>query len=259
MELKQHSNLYTLYPNLKKVRTLPRFPYCYLTFAFEWKEDSGGKGSNGRAKKEVKCSPVMAVNDISLMGMQLKLASPIDGPKVGASISGLLSWKQDKCSIKGKIEWVAKEYVGISFAKTKTMQKSLQKFLSPANAAKHLLPLHQMNLEMEKPAELSHWLYADGPVEVFVWKYPDGEMKCFQIIFFDDFIEWQDGIGMSSGRVVNVRGEETPLYHREEFHFDMDSSFKQSRRVQAYDLINCLQEEMLGEQVKRFLLTKLDS
>jgi hypothetical protein len=150
-------------------RTLPRFPFCYLTF----------KTQQDAHAHEVK--------DISLTGMQLGVGPDGEAYTEGELLSGTVHWLGQELVMNGKVMWSTKGRVGVEFSKRQELTESLQKFLSHERVVHALKPLHRMDYGAELPAKLKYWLRCDGPVEIFVWQHQDGELSQFQILQFRKF------------------------------------------------------------------------
>ena len=118
-------------------------------------------------------------------------------------------------------------------------------------------PLHQSSMDLEMPTGLRYWLQADGPVEIFVWCHAHSDISRFQLIMMDSFVEYQDGKGLKSGRVVTKRDLDTPLVKEDEFVFEMDERLDDNRLGFARDIVTHLPSEFLPDNVLDFLKLKL--
>lgn len=222
-------------------RTFPRFPFCYLTF-------KGSNGQNGRA---------FEVTDISHTGMQLRLREGTPQFEKGSSLSGMLHWLGEELTIEGITRWVKEERVGVEFQGTESFYQKLKDFLSTTSFAENLRPLHLSSFGLELPRNLKFWLRTDGPCEVFLWEHPDGEFKEFQVIIMENFIEWKDGEGLRTGRVLSKRDQDTPLVSEDEFVFFMDEQTSVDRVRLAQRLCQQIDESLIDDHALSFLLRKL--
>lgn len=238
--MENHFSLIKNTRGTQEVRKLPRFPFCYLTFKCD-------DGENDR---------VFEVVDISPSGIQLNLKSSIS-LKNGSLLSGHLHWAGDKIEIKAQVIWQNQQRVGLEFANMTQFRKEIEKFLTIPRFAKHLKPIHEMNFGAELPTNLKYWLRADGPCEVFIWNHPRVAFECFQILIMEHFVEWQDGIGLKTGRVLSKRNVDSPLLTEDEFVFLFDHEIDGKKLKQALSLIENTQSEYLDKETFNFLFMKL--
>lgn len=228
----------TGYQDIEK-RVLPRFPFNYLTF-----------------KTEHDKPQVFAVKDISFSGMQLALKDGGHPHKNGEKIKGRLHWKGAQLELEAQVKWVHGQRLGVEFQAETGFEDEIKSFLSINNIIKSMRPLHRSALDLDLPANLKYWLQADGPVEVFIW-YGHSDISRFQLIMMDSFVEYQDGKGLKSGKVVTKRDLDTPLVKEDEFVFEMDERLNDDRLDFAKNIVAHIPEEFLPEDVLDFLRLKL--
>lgn len=221
-------------------RVFPRFPFSYLLF----------KADHGEER-------AFEVKDISYSGMQLCLKNGGHSFKVGEHIEGSLQWRAASLEVKGPIKWVKGQRLGVAFSEDDGFEDQIKSFLSIKNIIASMKPLHTAGLDLEVPGDLKVWLQADGPVEFFVWQHSGGDIAKFQIIMMDSFIEYQDGKGLRSGRVLTKRDLETPLVHEDEFVFEIDDQLSEARLDFAQELTAGLPTSYLPASVLDFLKLKL--
>jgi hypothetical protein len=229
----------TGYQDIEK-RVLPRFPFNYLIF-----------------KSDLADSRVFAVKDISYSGMQLGLKDGGHCYKIGDKVTGELHWKGAVLDLEATVKWVHGQRLGVAFATDHQFDTSIKNFLSISNIIKSMRPLHQAAMDIELPAGLRYWLQADGPVELFVWCHSQTDITRFQLIMMDSFVEYQDGKGLKSGRVVTKRDLDTPLVKEDEFIFEMDESLSDERLKFARDIVMHLPHDFLPESIRGFIKLKL--
>jgi len=225
------------FSNLEK-RIFPRFPFGFITFQ-----------SKGHRTFEVK--------DISKSGMQLELKNGEHKYRVGQEISGTIHWLKSDLKIKGQVQWSSENKLGVAFKSTDETFAEIIRLLSIENLAAGLKTLHDADLGLEIPNNLKYWLRNDGPVEVFVWEHSNGEYSQFQVIIMENFVEWMDGEGVKTGRVVTKRDLETPLFSEDEFVFQIDSQLNLERKKLVADLIEQIPESSMSKEAKEFMLFKL--
>jgi hypothetical protein len=219
-------------------RKLPRFPFCYLVF-------------------KSKSNRVFEIKDISFSGMQIALKSGEHNYKVGDTLGGDIHWANSQVNILGKVVWANSLNLGVEFPKTTKVLDSLDQLLSIQNIVTNLKPLHREEFGLELPANLKYWLRADGPIELFIWKHADGELSRFQLILMENFVEWQDGKGVCSGRTKSKRSLETPLLSEDEFIFEFDQQIDINKIQFARSVITNIAEDLLPKSVINFLSLKL--
>lgn len=219
-------------------RKLPSFPFCYLTF----KTDENSR--------------VLEVKDISYTGMQIALK---EGENYAADdiIKGRIHWLGSSLDVVGTVKWTTGNRLGLEFAKKRDVQEGVANFLDLNNLVQKMKPLHKVEDGLEIPARLKYWLRSDGPVELFVWQHNNGETQKFQVLFMEHFVEWEDGTGLQTGRVLSKRNADTPLIEEDEWVFSIDN-YADAKRVQRVkELVGHIGEELLPTEARGFLLRQL--
>src|SRR5690606_33734300 len=135
--------------------------------------------------------------------------------------------------------------------------REIQNFLSVNNIVRSMRPVHANEMAMDVPSNLKYWVRADGPFEIFVWRHNDGEVARFQIIMMEHLVEWRDGKGVKTGRVISKRDMDTPLLCEDEMVFQLDEHLDEAKLNMASDLVQALGDEHLPEGAREFLGLKL--
>ena len=221
-------------------RVFPRFPFSYLTF----------KGDSDKDK-------VFEVKDISHSGMQLSLRDGGHKYVPGSKIKGDLRWRGLNLQASGKVKWVSGPCLGIAFSKEKSFQNKIQCFLSIDNIISSMRPIHETLVDIEFPANLTYWLRADGQIEVFVWQHNDHEFSKFQVIFMRQFVEWEDGRGIRTGKILSSRDMDTPLSTEDEFTFEVDKNVDEKKMDFTRTIVEKIPAGFLSEKAHEFLELKL--
>lgn len=219
-------------------RVFPRFPYCFLTFKGE-----------GKMTFEVK--------DISYTGMQLSLKDGAHNYQADQEITGDIHWRGKTMEAKGVVRWINGSRLGVAFTEDSAFQEEIKSFLSVDNIVESMRPLHNSQMDLELPSNLKYWLRTDGPVELFVWQHNDGELARFQLVMLENFVEWEDGRGLKTGRVLTKRDLDTPLVTEDEFVFQMDEGVLDHKVDFGMEIIAKLPPHYLPEHTKDFLKLKL--
>ena len=193
-------------------RKLPRFPFCFLLFRPE-----GSKSA-------------LEVSDISQTGMQVQSKSESMTYHRGQEIKGEMSWYGDSVEVKAAVAWVHGQRAGLKFLEIEQFKHQLEKFFDISRVVEHLRPAHEQKMGFEIPNNLKIWLKTDGPVELFIWEHNDSEIQSFQVILWDQYLEWEDGKGLSTGRVIGRRNLETPLMQENVYDFEPDSESMNPRK-----------------------------
>lgn len=220
-------------------RVLPRFPFCYLTF----KADDTAR--------------VYEIKDISLTGMQLALKDGNHEFSEDVPLKGHIHWLGQHLDIAGTVKWVTGTRMGVEFHKKRDILDRVKTFLDLSEIAKRLKPLHRVDEGLEIPARLKYWVRCDGPVELFVWQHNDGEIAKFQALYLDDFVEWEDGQGVKSGKIVSKRNVDSPLINEDEWLFKLDLSLDERRLSTIKDFIHHIPANMLPDECRSFLSRQL--
>lgn len=229
----------TDYQELEK-RVFPRFPFGFMIF----KESQDNK-------------MVFEVKDISVTGMQLSFRDGTINHQIGSSILGELHWRSSTMQVKGKVQWVREGSLGLSFDSSISFEEKMRTFLSYENIVAHIKPLHKSALDLDLPNNLKYWLKADGVLDLFVWEHSSSGISRFQILMMEHFIEWEEGMGLKSGKVMTQRDLDTPLSLEDEFVFQIDSSVVADKIEMALGVVRKIQEDHLPLEAKEFLIYKL--
>lgn len=220
-------------------RILPRFPFCYLTF------------------KSDDTSRVYEIKDISHTGMQISLKNDDDSFKEESVLKGHIHWLGKNLDISGIVKWHTPNRLGVEFAKKRDVLEKVQNFLQMDEMVKRLKPLHKVEGGLEIPARLKYWLRSDGPVEVFVWQHGDGEIAKAQFLFLETFVEWEDGVGLKTGRILSKRNVDSPLLTEDEWVFQIDQDVDVQKLDRVKGLISHIGEDLLPREVSTFLVRQL--
>jgi hypothetical protein len=241
MVMEQYLNLIKNDEQKVEKRIFPRFPFSYLTYKMS---DSAN-------------SMVFEVINISDTGMQLCLKSGGHNQTPGSEVKGALHWKNAELKTSAKIEWVKGSKMGLSFLACKEFKQKVAHFLSLERVATCMQNIIDTGLELELPTNLKCWVRSDGPCEIFVWSHSHGELSRFELILFNHFIEWQDGRGIQTGRVLQKRDLDTPLCSEDEFMVSLDNSFDPEKIERAKELISNLTDRHISESIRAFVERKL--
>lgn len=220
-------------------RVLPRFPFCYLTF------------------KSDETSRVYEVKDISHTGMQLSLKEDNHNFKEDCVLKGHIHWLGRSLDIAGTVKWATQNRLGVEFLKKREILEKVQDFLSMEEMVKNLKPLHKVDGGLEIPARLKYWLRSDGPFEIFIWNHGDGEIAKMQVLFMETFVEWEDGQGVKTGRILSKRNVDSPLIAEDEWVFKIDPDIDPEKLVRIRTLLGHISEELLPAEVRTFLVRQL--
>lgn len=220
-------------------RILPRFPFCYLTF----KSDENSR--------------VYEIKDISHTGMQISLKEDEPNFSEESILKGSIHWLGKSLDIAGTVKWNTANRLGVEFIKRREVMEKVHDFLDLDNIVKCLKPLHKMDGGIEIPARLKYWLRSDGPVEVFVWQHNDGEVAKFQVLFMEVFVEWEDGSGLKTGRIMSKRNVDSPLVEEDEWLFKIDADLDGEKLDRVKRLITHIPAELLPTEAQSFLARQL--
>ncbi|MFA6239171.1 MAG: PilZ domain-containing protein [Bacteriovorax sp.] len=233
----------TDYQELEK-RVFPRFPFGFMIFREENSDEKNPK-------------IVFEVKDISLSGMQLSFRDGTHNYTQGVTIVGNLQWRGASLLVKGKIQWVREGCIGLSFDSSISLEQKMKSFLSFDNIVSHIKPLHKNELTMDLPNNLKYWLKADGVLEIFVWEHTSSGISRFQVLIMEHFIEWEEGIGLRTGRIMTQRDLDTPLSLEDEFVFQIDEGAVQEKIEMALGVVRKINPEHLPLEAREFLVYKL--
>jgi hypothetical protein len=220
-------------------RVLPRFPFCYLTF----KADDNSR--------------VYEIKDISHTGMQLSLKDNEHEFSPESLLKGSIHWLGKNLDIAGTIKWSTTNRLGVEFVKRREVLEKVKDFLDINAIVKVLKPLHKVDGGLEIPPRLKYWLRADGPVELFIWQHGDGEIAKVQVLFLEVFVEWEDGVGLKTGRILSKRNVDSPLLTEDEWVFKMDADSDGDKIQRVKELVSLIPQDQLPIEVRTFLVRQL--
>jgi len=220
-------------------RVLPRFPFCYLTF------------------KSDETARVYEVKDISHTGMQISLKEEGHHFQADSVLKGSIHWLGKNLDIAGTVKWSTSNRLGVEFVKRREVMEKVQDFLNIKEIVKRLKPLHKVEGGLEIPPRLKYWLRSDGPVELFVWQHGDGEIAKVQVLFLEIFVEWEDGSGLKTGRILSKRNVDSPLLTEDEWVFQMDQDADVEKLVKVKELIALIPQDQLPAEVQTFMVRQL--
>ncbi len=222
-------------------RILPRFPFSYLTFKSDCKEHLHA----------------FQVDNISHSGMRIGLKNGGHKYTEGQEIKGSIHWRGLEVLINGRVMWTRPYDLGVEFSKNKGIQSSLQKFFSVENIVAGIRAVNTEEFDIQTSGELTHWLRADGPAEIFIWQHVDREYSKFQFILLDSFVEWQDGVGVTTGKASRQKDLDAPLTPEDVYLFEFDESVDHQKIKFALSVIEHLSHDVLNSRINDFLSVKL--
>lgn len=198
------------------------------------------------------------VHDLGLNKMNIQLKDGGHHYKVGEAIAGVVHLKDEKLKVAGVVLWVKKDCLGLEFSEETRSSGEFRAFCGIENLMQGLKPLQINNDGMNDiPLNLKYWLKSDGGIEIFVWDHLDGEIKEFQIFFLGKFVEWKDGIGVQTGKILFVYDIDTPLNEKEEIGIEYDNQFSPQTVNSAMKIALNISEKCLVKDDLKFLQRKL--
>ena len=218
-------------------RTFPRFPLSSMTF------------------RPHNLEVIFQVDNIFPSGMYIQLKDGSHGLRQGDAVHGPIHWQGDEVQVKAQVIWAKDNQVGLAFDGSQKMDH----FFSAKNIARGVKALHLPPFDEERPPHLKCWLKAASVLEVFVWSHGDGEYQKVQILFVDNFIEWQDGKGLQTGKLLGHRDRDTPLFDQEELTIRMDCPPDWDKISPICRILGELPEDKLQQSTKEFILMKFNA
>lgn len=233
----------TDYQELEK-RVFPRFPFGFMIFRDETANQSNSK-------------MVFEVKDISLSGMQLAFKDGTHNYTQGGKMTGNLQWRGSSVKVMGKVQWIREGCIGLSFDSSISFEEQMRSFLSFDNIVSHIKPLHKSDMPLDMPNNLKFWLKAGGVLEIFVWEHSSSGISRFQVLMMEHFIEWEEGVGLRTGRIMTQRDLDTPLSFEDEYVFQIDDSAVAEKIEMALGVVRKIQGDHLPVEARDFLVYKL--
>lgn len=224
-------------------RVFPRFPYSFLAFKVQISEQF----------------KTFQVVDISKTGMRIALKDGELPWSKGDEIKGVMRYPGSEMNLAGTIRWKKNLDLGIEFHKNELDEEKMNEFFSFDRIIEGMRPIHALRIEPSPPPGLKYWLRADGPVDVYIWEHGSGGHAKFQIIFFDSYIEWEDGKGVNTGTKVREDFIDSPLSFNEEMLLDFDDAPDINKINKAIHLVEVIPKNYLPKEVTEFINLKLYS
>ncbi|MGB0453558.1 MAG: PilZ domain-containing protein [Bacteriovoracaceae bacterium] len=228
-------------------RILPRFPFSTMTFKLA-KESEAESSSHA-----------FQVSNISSGGMGLGLISGSHQIKKGDFVSGDLRWRENSLTLSGEVAWTNAQGFGLMFQDdmSEIMREKLDNILSLETISRNLRAIHKTEMGINIPSNLKIWLRTDGPVEIFYWTHNDNEFQKIQILVLDQYFEWEDGKGISTGEILSLKNIESPLNQSDEYSVSIDSDVNDDCLKKVSRLIENVASDILPDDAKNFLRCKL--
>jgi hypothetical protein len=189
--------------------------------------------------------------------MQLCFRDGTHDYKIGYKIERELHWRGSSITIKAKIQWARVSALGISFDSSISFEEKMRTFLSFDNIVSHIKPLHKTDMSIELPNNLKFWLKADGVLDLYVWEHSSQGISRFQVLMMEHFIEWEEGVGVKTGRIMTQRDLDTPLTLEDEFVFQIDEDIVTEKVEMALGVVRKISPDHLPLDAKEFLIYKL--
>ena len=73
----------------------------------------------------------------------------------------------------------------------------------------------------------------------------------------EHFIEWEEGLGVKSGKALTQRNLETPLSQENEFVFEIDEALNANKVDMAIGVVEKINGDILPNEAREFILYKL--
>lgn len=236
---------------------------------------------------EERCSnldSIFEVNDVSFTHLYIALRGGRHTYLTGDKICGKLRWHGQEIYIEGKVKWSTDNSIYITILEhleqleqinqhmrgliqdvnyptsSNHATNDLKSFLSVHNVALGLKAIHQLQqseLSLDLPRFLKYWLHAGCLLEIFIWQHSNNEFSRFQIIFLGNFLEWEDGIGIKTGRTISKREIETPLSEEDEVTLSIDNKWDPHKLELFREVVKSLTSKHIPLTAIEFLLIKL--
>jgi hypothetical protein len=212
---------------------------------------------------------IFMVTDISATGMQLTLRAigeeeflhkPLESE---TKVSGIIHWGREEMPVVGSVRWREGLRYGLRFEMPETEQAKFEDFFSLENIVNKMRPLHNPSVgpgpEAELPNSLKYWFKADGAMELFVWMHDHGGHSGIQLILMEDYIEWQDGKGLFTGKKIDKETKtlSTPLTENEELLIEFDDGVVKEKTEKAQRFFSFFNKKHLPELEIEFLRSRL--
>ena len=233
--MERHLNLVKSGKTQEEKRTFPRFPFPSMTF------------------KDQSSNIVFQVDGISPSGMGLQLKDGEHGKGPGDSIQGFIHWQGNELAVSAQVVWARGPRLGVSFQD----QQSVANFLCCENIVQGLKALHLPPFDQQVPPQLKYWLKAASVLELLVWAHGNGEYQKIQILFADNFVEWRDGQGLQTGKLLGHEERDTPLFGQGEATIEMDQNIDPDKVLPLCRIIKEFPEDKIQSADKEFILMKL--
>ena len=221
---------------LQEKRIFPRFPFPTMTF------------------KTDNLPMAFQVSNISTTGMRILLKNGANPLSEGHSLEGTIHWQNHELRLTARVVWAKGQQAGLAFEQP----QKLRSLLSRKNIIQALKPLHLIPLD-SPPPHLKCWLKAASVFELLIWGHGDGKYQKIQALFDGNFVEWQDGQGLQTGKLLSHQDKDTPLFAQDELTLEMDQGIDQEKLTPVRELVQALPLDKIQESAKEFTLLKLQA
>jgi hypothetical protein len=77
------------------------------------------------------------------------------------------------------------------------------------------------------------------------------------VLFLEVFVEWEDGVGLKTGRILSKRNVDSPLLTEDEWVFKMDADSDGDKIQRVKELVSLIPQDQLPIEVRTFLVRQL--
>jgi hypothetical protein len=227
-------------------RIIPRYSFSYLTFKLL---------HHGEMVKAM----TFEVNDVSTEGLALETKFfDLQNFKVGDFLHGVLNWAGERLDIKATIKWVSHGRMGLQFRPDKSLFERIKELSSLQMLTSKLKALHAPKYKLNLADDLFYWIQSEGPLEFFAWKKSESSpVHRLQIVYWQNYLEWEKGEGWSSGILKDRRHFGTAGIDTSECLVMFDSILDQKKLKTVKEIISLFPEEMFLKADYEFFLRKL--
>jgi hypothetical protein len=180
---------------------------------------------------------IFIIRDISTQGFST-YASPrgLERLDVGDVFASRMRYLGEVYDLNARVSWKGGDVVGFEQLNPSAQVKTfIHRLLMPIEIASSLREVDSEFMQGHEPNK--KWYHGDNDTDLYIWMTEDGELNAWQLIIKDQYVEWNDLHGISTGNMSGsnaaVPGFDLPPSRL----FIADRGIDQAKKQSAIDVI----------------------
>lgn len=150
---------------------------------------------------------ILLVREISAKGFSTEVSQRgFERLVVGDVYEARIRYLGEIYDMQARVAWKADSFVGFEIVKAeRETLMFLKRLLRPIEIASSLQPVESSF--MSDGHEGKSWYHGDEESDLYIWHDPETqELKAWQLAIGNQYVEWNDAAGISTGALSNVQG-----------------------------------------------------